>query len=347
MGNGNASIEFVSENGPIDFSVMMQEGVKALTKILSTHLQDNPDLINEKSMKVIFKDNNGKLEPVFAPSESISEKGPGDEREIRNENASDENRSEETDEDYEVIEFDNEGNYHVCAKGSEDRILNPDRGRIQEIDDSSEEDSCDGDKSITGDGNLNISNNLPKAKLDVQVPTLQSGPISSTEHEIVFEHENGVNTRFSPSSGFKNEFTDKGDPHPLHHKSSMHHDTNPNSCACHRNNSHGSKDGYQYPQQTPHSVPNFKALLQSTLSNRQLCPFCEYYLVFGTPPAYMMRRAASKSSAGHLHYKHNEQLSDSGYISRESNHNTDELENSELKTQTKKKKRKSKKKGKR
>ena len=127
MNNGNTSIEFVSESGPIDFSVMMHEGVKALTKILSTHLQDNPDLINERSMKVIFKDNNGKLEPVLAPSESTGTQGKEeldttDIREGRIEAGKriGSNQVEDLDEDYEVIEFDNEGNYHVCEKGTDE-----------------------------------------------------------------------------------------------------------------------------------------------------------------------------------------------------------------------------------
>lgn len=38
----NTSIELISENGPISLNLMMEEGVKALTRILSNQLNDTP-----------------------------------------------------------------------------------------------------------------------------------------------------------------------------------------------------------------------------------------------------------------------------------------------------------------
>ena len=335
MGNGNASIEFVSENGPIDFSVMMQEGVKALTKILSTHLQDNPDLINEKSMKVIFKDNNGKLEPVFAPSEGNSGLINGNDQD---ENYDEDRDIEEANEDYEVIEFDNEGNYHVCAKGTQNRAIGYDEkvySKSEHYADST--DTHDYDE----DGIINEDNNqlLPKDKWNGHMTRLKNGAISSAEHEVVFEHDNGDNTTFSPAETINDGHMDKRDRSHMHH--SGHSEKTGGSCACQEN-----KDSFKYPDHVPNSAPNFRALLQHTVNGKQMCPFCEYYVVFGTPPAYIMRWASSKISAEHSQYKMNDQIvdGDSGDMDR----NLDSVETNEMnKQQTKKKKKKSKRKTKR
>ncbi|CCK70808.1 Ibd2p KNAG_0F01400 [Huiozyma naganishii CBS 8797] len=55
LGN-NTSIELVSKNGPLPINVMMQEGVKALTKILSNQLQDRKAFENSQhSMQFVLK----------------------------------------------------------------------------------------------------------------------------------------------------------------------------------------------------------------------------------------------------------------------------------------------------
>ncbi|CDO93637.1 unnamed protein product [Kluyveromyces dobzhanskii CBS 2104] len=335
MSNGNTSIEFVSENGPIDFSVMMQEGVKALTKILSTHLQDNPDLVNEKSMKVIFKDNNGKLEPVFAPSEKIYETINNEKvEEVFDDNQDD----EEADEDYEVIEFDNEGNYHVCAKGSQNLGSDYDEtepSKIEHVDDSTDMYNHEEDEMVKSDNN----HFLPKDQRHEHIGGQRVNPISSTEHEIVFEHENGDNITFSPSEIMNDEYLDKKEQHQVHHHN--HSDRRTSSCAC--QNGH---EGFRYPDHVSNSAPNFRALLQHTLKGKQMCPFCEYYVVFGTPPAYIMRWASSKINVEHSQYKMGDQMTevDSGLAE----HDLENTESNETnKQQAKKKKKKSKRKNKR
>lgn len=50
----NASIELVSNDGPLPINVMMQEGVKALTKILSNQLQDRKVFDNRKPHSMQF-----------------------------------------------------------------------------------------------------------------------------------------------------------------------------------------------------------------------------------------------------------------------------------------------------
>lgn len=56
----NTSIELVSNDGPLPINVMMQEGVKALTKILSNQLQDRKVFDNKKphSMQFVIRNNN-------------------------------------------------------------------------------------------------------------------------------------------------------------------------------------------------------------------------------------------------------------------------------------------------
>ncbi|SCU80020.1 LAMI_0B00518g1_1 [Lachancea mirantina] len=54
---GTASIELVSEDGPVDFNVMMQKGVTALTKLLQDRIQEDPDYLNQSSMKFVLKNN--------------------------------------------------------------------------------------------------------------------------------------------------------------------------------------------------------------------------------------------------------------------------------------------------
>lgn len=60
-GTTNASVEVVSENGPMPINVMMQEGVKALTKILSNQLQDRQAFHNAPHAMQFVIRNGGKV----------------------------------------------------------------------------------------------------------------------------------------------------------------------------------------------------------------------------------------------------------------------------------------------
>ncbi|CAI4742014.1 ADM_collapsed_G0046790.mRNA.1.CDS.1 [Saccharomyces cerevisiae] len=52
-GTTNASVEVLSEDGPMPINVMMQEGVKALTKILSNQLQGQTSFSKRSSCNAI------------------------------------------------------------------------------------------------------------------------------------------------------------------------------------------------------------------------------------------------------------------------------------------------------
>ncbi|EGA81131.1 Ibd2p [Saccharomyces cerevisiae Lalvin QA23] len=59
-GTTNASVEVLSEDGPMPINVMMQEGVKALTKILSNQLQDRQAFQNAPHAMQFVIRNGGK-----------------------------------------------------------------------------------------------------------------------------------------------------------------------------------------------------------------------------------------------------------------------------------------------
>lgn len=301
MNDGNTSIEFVSETGPIDFSVMMQEGVKALTKILSSHIQDNPHLLRENSMKVIFKENNGKIEPVLttrssenAEIEKLNCRTDGVNIDYIEEDDSNQKQISELYEDYEVIEFDNEGNYHICEKTPEDSKTTP-------MDKSKE--SCKSHIDINKNNQSQLDISICPSYDPVNAESItnlgtrdiegSAEPISSYEHEIVFEHDNGKSTKFMPPMTDENgHYSPSSDKISTGSTS----DSSPAPCLCHSNEESSYRRFFKhdYPKQRPYSVPNFKALMHYTMAGQNLCPICEYYVVFGTPPKQMMRWYSSK-----------------------------------------------------
>ena len=105
--NGNTSIELVSKDGPIPINIMMQEGVKALTKILSNQLHDGKGFESgDHSMQFVIRNKNGK-----GKSSTISVDSNG-------------TRMEEID-DEDIVEIDNQSNYHVHSNTTgRDLVLN-------------------------------------------------------------------------------------------------------------------------------------------------------------------------------------------------------------------------------
>ncbi|CAB4253903.1 similar to Saccharomyces cerevisiae YNL164C IBD2 Component of the BUB2-dependent spindle checkpoint pathway, interacts with Bfa1p and functions upstream of Bub2p and Bfa1p [Maudiozyma barnettii] len=89
--NGNTSIELVSKDGPIPINIMMQEGVKALTKILSNQLQDGKGFENgDHSMQFVIRNKTDKKTPQGTKNGKVEEL-----------------------EDEDIVEIDNHSNYHV------------------------------------------------------------------------------------------------------------------------------------------------------------------------------------------------------------------------------------------
>ena len=125
--NGNASIELVSKDGPIPINIMMQEGVKALTKILSNQLQEGKRKDKgDHSMQFVIRNNANQKTPS-------TKEGQG-------------KQVQELD-DSDIVEIDNQSNYHVHSKlTGQDLVLNE-----NDVDKFLEEKFPDPELHINGD----------------------------------------------------------------------------------------------------------------------------------------------------------------------------------------------------
>ncbi|CCD25642.1 Ibd2p NDAI_0F03240 [Naumovozyma dairenensis CBS 421] len=149
----DTSIELVSQNGPIPINVMMQEGVKALTKILSNQLQDRKVFDNpQQSMQFVIRNGANKMSKVNLQINKTRKKKQPSKQSTGEEGA---------DIDDDIVELDNKSNYHVngSVKSSEVQSENKDELSDEEYDDPElhldADDNDDGEAEIIFDYETN------------------------------------------------------------------------------------------------------------------------------------------------------------------------------------------------
>lgn len=305
---GNTSIEMVSEDGPIDFNIMMKEGVKALTKILTEHLQDNPEFLKQQCMKLVFKDQDGKLQPV------LSTESPSPTNDHENEEG-----------DVEEIELDNHSNYHVYPQkgtqeshvksielnigedfdgyGHEDHIVenetNSDREEFYEENEVEDPDlhlaSSEGEILFDyGPENLSeMQSALGERISKVFESTFNGNKLGNEEKKyeetVVQKHKNGSS---NSSLQIENESTKSGKKCSNKLLPTHIHDNR-----CQQENHHNYDYHHHNYEYNPKIKPDFASL---AVYGQPLCLFCEYYLVFGAAPTNMIKWYNKTSGHGPL-----------------------------------------------
>ncbi|SCU87220.1 LADA_0E02718g1_1 [Lachancea dasiensis] len=276
----DSSIEVTSKEGPADFHVMMQEGVKALTNILTAHLQDNPEVVDQQSglkgdsSKVtnalrFHEVGSGAATGVFGASES------GGEDQRFGTPGRDEGTSCNT---YEGIKL-----HEHKAKPSKS----------------------------SGRHATKTSGSLPQNQQSAVVKTSNAEALaenySDEEGEIVFDcgeqdlmsmpGDFGENLKKMVASRIAQQNADSNQHQNIDINFDLDVDVDVNiqspptsaqhgdlrareTCRNHRN-----REEFEYPR-LPKSPPDFTQLITS---DKPLCMFCEYYSVFGEPPKNMIR----------------------------------------------------------
>lgn len=299
---GRASIELVSESGPIDFSVMMQEGVKALTKILSDHLQDNPDFIKQQSMKFIFKDEDGKIQPFLETDNKTV-------------------NSQHNVETEKLTESNTQSNYRIYSKCTESSDIQLD---IDCINNTKEICSKSMDRVKENNG-LEVASCSDIKVLQDDIDDIEL-PSSDTEGNFLFDYaprdmsgipknqaadgiahifENIKSQNFSHKEERINSVKESHKQwKPLHSDTDtelhgMDEISRDSYCNHHHHYNHEYSDHdhsctqiqpneYQY-KYNPKSKPDFQVLSLYDSKTQPLCLFCEYYLVFGEAPKNMIK----------------------------------------------------------
>ncbi|KAL3232434.1 Protein IBD2 [Nakaseomyces bracarensis] len=297
----NTSIELISENGPISLNLMMEEGVKALTKILSNQLQDPQ---GNKPMQFIIKKGDG------------DGGNKGDDRKVQ----------EITDMEEEAVEMGNESNYHISdnMQSEAEIILNDqlkdilknhesqlrlDGEEAEIIFDYETEGTADGPDSIGEKITQMIESVLPNGL----GPDAQEKLRSMMEGKELTITEDGESQLRDTSitqnndENFEVNFVTENELPEEHVHDDRLESIDGESDNCCPHHQHGSSNNnQQQPQQQQHMSkyknynyhdyqyeinksniePNFSRLINQ---NKPVCLFCEYYMVFGKPPKNMIK----------------------------------------------------------
>ncbi|KAI8385319.1 Protein IBD2 [Nakaseomyces glabratus] len=287
----NTSIELISENGPISLNLMMEEGVKALTRILSNQLNDTP---GTQPMHFIIKKND-------KDNKAIDING----------------------DDEEVVELGNESNYHMSdgVQNEAEIILNDqlndilknhesqlrlDGEEAEIIFDYETQGTVDGSDSIGEKITQMIESVLPNGlgpnttgKLQAVLNGKELNITEETHKSDRIEEEEHIEGGLTTAEGnFEVEF--ETEPLPEDHKHTEENidgHENYNDCCPHHHNNQDNRrrapkyknynyHDYEYTVQHPKTEPNFSALINQ---KKPVCLFCEYYMVFGEPPKNMIK----------------------------------------------------------
>lgn len=268
----------VSDDGPVDFNVMMQEGVKALTKILTAHLQDHPSFINQQPAKLSSAENENKIESSSRESQ------------VPTVNVSQKSTETDIDEDkVEELDLDNNSNYHMRE---------PRKPQKYSISVPYTEDET---KPAVGKGV--IQKRAVSAGTDLDCDELEGELVFDYGEQdlMALQNEFGDSIKKMVASTISQE-VDKGQPNididfEVEGTLSDCHDAgqSPLQSSSHRQHQkcrHGNSSAgdtrhleFEYPHNPKHT-PNFASLITY---DKPICMFCEYYFVFGEPPKNMIR----------------------------------------------------------
>ncbi|CAI4035949.1 hypothetical protein SMKI_14G1590 [Saccharomyces mikatae IFO 1815] len=317
-GTTNASVEILSEDGPMPINVMMQEGVKALTKILSNQLQDRQAFQNAPhAMQFVIR--NGGKALSNSRLEELKEALP-----------------------------------KMDSLSLEDELAKIDSKSMCHVDTAEDKQSFGrkvGQITATNNANFIMDHDLQKIlDDDLKDPELN---LNGEEAEIIFDYESqeldtpdGIGEKISQMiesvlpGGFGNEeqrrsrsVTNVGDldvaervteidrdvvdtaclhGDSQHHVSSKKHSRTKHSkkndhvrrhefydesrdhksCCPHHHYENLSKlrnyyyHDFEYISKTDNRAPDFSVLVNES---NPMCLFCEYYMVFGEPPRNMIK----------------------------------------------------------
>ncbi|CCE63702.1 hypothetical protein TPHA_0F02200 [Tetrapisispora phaffii CBS 4417] len=291
MANSNindTSIELISQDGPLPMNIMMQEGVKALTKILSDHLQDGTSFEDDsRSMQVVFKNMQGVINESTNDSESKKiieleneDKSVSTEQfVIRNQQNKADSEEYVSDPDLHLNGDDGE---LVFDYGSEIITDNPEElgERLSQMIESV------------------IPNGFPKDKGGMLHAVLNGDELKITEEDSTnttsyldnYDTPNNIEGNYQRNIN-PSEHLDKVDAsishiHKTHHNHGYDSYNNQSSNRVKYKN-YNYHDYKYYPiNEKKQSTPDFSVLLSN---EAHLCMFCEYYMVFGEPPKNMIK----------------------------------------------------------
>ncbi|SCU96713.1 LAME_0F17172g1_1 [Lachancea meyersii CBS 8951] len=275
------------EDGRAEFSVMMQEGVKALTNMLTNHLQESPGFRKHQSMEMYLGnalDSEKDSQRVFEVTES--EETPdkdGDEFvEFTSSQCKDEAERTQL---AEQVRCKSKGNSGVVRKGPMPRnTANASHHRrrkdVQRDEEQGQEDQEQQEEEEqivfdTGEQELlsfpgEFSDNLKKM---VASSIAQHGPHGTQPNiDFDFDVDVDVDVNMTESPLARNDR-----PATLAQPAGTRHSR---SHCCHE-----ALDTFEYPRGTK-TAPDFSKLINN---DKPMCMFCEYYVVFGEPPKNMIR----------------------------------------------------------
>lgn len=319
--NGSTSIELVSKDGPIPINIMMQEGVKALTTILSNQLQDRKSFQNtEHGMQFIRRS-------------KVNKKPTGNEH-------SDKAVEELGDED--VVEIDDQSNYHFHSTMADPELvldddevnkfleekfpdpelhINGEEAEIifdyerQDLEDVPEgigkrisemiESVLPGSFSTDVHGRLHAVVNGNELNITEEGATddeshngIEDGDLTRRpipELNITLEDERGedpgervgmLESHINGSLSTDEEYHNHEDGYCPHHHQYHHHHNQQGPSKFRNYNYHDFAYNLQNPIKSSKKAPDFSVLLEP---KKPMCMFCEYYMVFGEPPRNMIK----------------------------------------------------------
>lgn len=326
--NGSASIELVSKDGPIPINIMMQEGVKALTKILSNQLQEGKHFENaDHAMQFVIKNNANKKSPTKEEFQ----------RQV-----------EDLDEE-DIVEIDNQSNYHVHSNlTGQDLVLDENA-----VDKFLEEKFPDPELHINGDeaeiifdyeqhGLGDVTEGIGK-KISEMIESVLPGSFSADVHgrlhAVVNGNELNITEEGISDDDLHRDLYDSnvvngnGQAAPTYHMAmddergedpgerigmlESHMDHGPGHNDMMYEHDHDHADGYcphqhNHDHMDPHGNGKFRNLnylnfdyntakrrsrgkkqspdFSALLDDKNpMCMYCEYYMVFGEPPKNMIK----------------------------------------------------------
>ncbi|CCF56175.1 hypothetical protein KAFR_0A07410 [Kazachstania africana CBS 2517] len=306
---GTTSIEVVSQEGPMPINLMMQEGVKALTKILSNQLQDRKTFENtEHPMQFVVKSDGDSSHYSKSGENASITSTDGDVLKMTNHLAL--NGAQKTgdlnsaniliDSKSAGAFFDEEfPDPELHINGEEAEIIfdyeshdmeDPTEGIGRKISEMIES-VLPGGFSSDAQGRLHAIVNGNELNITEEVD--DQGEIR--QQEANFKNvRNSMNTNIDPRNNLDVTDVDITDDNEHEHQAGSadgyHHDRN--CCPHHHPQEPSRYRNYNYHDfeysntNNRKQAPNFSTLIDQ---DKPLCMFCEYYMVFGEAPRNMIK----------------------------------------------------------
>ncbi|CAD6641040.1 XXYS1_4_G0013170.mRNA.1.CDS.1 [Saccharomyces cerevisiae] len=317
-GTTNASVEVLSEDGPMPINVMMQEGVKALTKILSNQLQDRQAFQNAPhAMQFVIR--NGGKALSNARLEELKDALPKmDSLSLEDELAKIDGQSAYHIDSAEEKETFESKIGQIASRNSADFIIEEDLQNILDDDLKDSELNLDGEEAeiifdyesqeldtpdgigekisqmiesvLPGgfgseeQGGLRTVTNVEDLDVAKEVTDIDHDTVDAARLHGDGQHSISSRKHSRSKNSKKNGHVRR---HDFYDESRDH-----KSCCPHHHYENLSKlrnyyyHDFEYISKTENRVPDFSVLVNES---SPMCLFCEYYMVFGEPPRNMIK----------------------------------------------------------